>query len=51
MPDLGLSELDYVELTVIVEQEFKMEFPDDACEKLKDINDMVEYVARSFWAQ
>jgi acyl carrier protein len=47
---IGLNELDYVELTVLVENEFKIEFPDDVAEKFKDVNDMVEYVARSFWA-
>lgn len=42
--------MDYTELTVLVEEEFKIEFPDDVAEKFKDVNDMVEYVARSFWA-
>lgn len=37
----GLSDLDYVEFTVLVEEEFKIEFPDDAAEKFKDLNDMV----------
>ena len=46
----GLNELDYVELTVLVENDFKIEFPDDVAEKFKDVNDMVEFVARSFWA-
>lgn len=46
----GLNELDYTELTVLVEEEFKIEFPDDVAEKFKDVNDMVQYVARSFWA-
>ena len=46
----GLNELDYVELTVLVEEEFKIEFPDDVAEKFKDVNDMVEFVSRSFWA-
>jgi acyl carrier protein len=27
--ELGLNDLDYVELTVLVEEEFKIEFPDD----------------------
>ena len=48
--ELGLNDLDYVELTVLVEEEFKIEFPDDVAEKFKDVNDMVEYVSRSFWA-
>ena len=39
-----------MELTVLVEDEFKIEFPDDVAEKFKDVNDMVEFVARSFWA-
>ena len=46
----GLNELDYTELTVLVEEDFKIEFPDDAVEKFKDINDMVEYISRSFHA-
>ncbi len=45
-----MNELDYTELTVIVEEEFKIEFPDDAAEKFKDVNDMVEFVSRSIWA-
>lgn len=47
---VGLSELDYVELTVLIEEDFKIEFPDDVAEKFKDVNDMVEFVARSYWA-
>ena len=50
MSKVGLNEFDYVELTVLVEEEFKIEFPDDVAEKFKDVNDMVEFVARSFWA-
>jgi NADH dehydrogenase (ubiquinone) 1 alpha/beta subcomplex 1 len=46
----GLSELEYVELTVLIEEDFKIEFPDDVAEKFKDVNDMVEFVARSYWA-
>ena len=48
--ELGLNDLDYVQLTVLIEEEFKIEFPDDVAEKFKDVNDMVEYVSRSFWA-
>ena len=33
-----------------MEEEFKIEFPDDVAEKFKDINDMVEFVSRSYWA-
>lgn len=39
--DAGLNELDYTELTVLVEEDFKIEFPDDVAEKFKDVNDMV----------
>ncbi len=48
--ELGISDLDYVEIMVGGENEFNMEFPDDVVEKFKDIHDAVQYVSRSFWA-
>lgn len=48
--ELGLNELDTVELLLGIEEEFKIEFPDDVAEKFKDINDVVEYVSRSFYS-
>jgi acyl carrier protein len=47
---LGLNELDTVELLLGIEDEFKIEFPDDVSEKFKDVHDVVQYVSRSFWA-
>lgn len=49
--ELGLSELDMVNVIVAIEQEFAMEFPDDEIEKFKDVEDVVNYVGRSFHAK
>ena len=49
--ELGLNELDTVELLVGIEDEFKIEFPDDVAEKFKDVNDVVQYISRSFWSE
>ena len=49
--DLGLDDLAVVELMVEAEQEFYMEFPEDDLEKLRTVEDVVEYVSRSFFAQ
>ncbi len=48
--ELGINELDFVEIMVGVEQEFSIEIEDEALEKFKDINDAVQYISRSFWA-
>ena len=34
-----------------VEQNFDIEFPDPDLEKFKNVEDVVEYVARSFFAK
>lgn len=47
---LGINELDYVEIMIGVENEFRIEISDEVVEKFKDINDAVEYVSKSFWA-
>ena len=49
--EMGLNELDTVELLVGIEEEFKIEFPDDVAEKFKDVHDVVQYVSRSFWSE
>lgn len=49
--EMGLNELDTVELLVGIEEEFKIQFPDDVAEKFKDVNDVVQYVSRSFWSE
>jgi acyl carrier protein len=39
-----------VNISVAVENDFDIEFPDEQVEKFKDIEDMVKYVAKSFHA-
>ena len=42
--DLGADSLDTVELTMAVEEEFKIEIPDEAAEKMLRVGDLVEYL-------
>lgn len=49
--ELGLDELSYVEVMLEAEQEFVMEFPDDEVEKFKNVEDAVNFIARSFYAK
>ena len=42
--ELGADSLDHVELVMAVEEEFQIEIPDEAAEKMKTILDVVEYV-------
>jgi len=42
--DLGADSLDLVELIMTVEEEFNIEIPDDEAEKIKFVNDAIEYV-------
>ncbi len=49
--DLGLDELSYVEVMLEAEQEFFMEFSDEQVERFKNVEDAVEFIARSFFAK
>jgi len=49
--ELGLDELAVVEILVEAENEFYLEIPDDDLERMRTVEDVVEYVARSFFAQ
>jgi NADH dehydrogenase (ubiquinone) 1 alpha/beta subcomplex 1 len=49
--ELGLDEIDVVNITVAIEKEFEMEFIDEEVERFKNIEDVVNYVARSFHAK
>jgi NADH dehydrogenase (ubiquinone) 1 alpha/beta subcomplex 1 len=49
--EIGLDELSYVEVMLEAEQEFCLEFPDDEVERFKNVEDAVEFVARSFFAK
>lgn len=42
--DLGADSLDVVDLIMAIEDEFEMEIPDDAVEKIKTVGDIVSYI-------
>jgi acyl carrier protein len=42
--DLGADSLDIVELVMAFEEEFGVEIPDDAAEKIGTVRDAIEYI-------
>ena len=42
--DLGADSLDIVELIMAYEEEFGIEIPDEAAEKIKTVQDVVSYI-------
>ncbi len=42
--DLGADSLDIVELVMAMEEEFDLEIPDEDAEKIKTVNDVVNYI-------
>jgi acyl carrier protein len=42
--DLGADSLDTVELVMAFEEEFGVEIPDDAAEKITTVKDAIEYI-------
>ena len=42
--DLGADSLDIVELVMAFEEEFGVESPDDAAEKIATVNDAIAYI-------
>ncbi|MGN6818902.1 MAG: acyl carrier protein, partial [Sphingomonas sp.] len=42
--DLGADSLDIVELVMAFEEEFGVEIPDDAAEKITTVNDAITYI-------
>ena len=42
--DLGADFLDIVELIMVFEEEFNIEIPDEAAEKIKSVQDVVTYI-------
>jgi len=42
--DLGADSLDTVELVMSLEEEFKTEIPDEEAEKIRTIQDIVDYI-------
>lgn len=42
--DLGADSLDIVELVMAFEEEFSVEIPDDAAEKIATVKDAIEFI-------
>ena len=42
--DLGADSLDIVELVMTMEEEFDLEIPDEDAEKIKSVNDVINYI-------
>ena len=45
--DLGADSLDIVELVMAFEEEFGVEIPDDAAEKIATVNDAIDYIEKN----
>ncbi|MBR6531443.1 MAG: acyl carrier protein [Clostridia bacterium] len=44
LDDLGADSLDVVDLVMSIEDEFEVEVPDEALEKIRTVEDMVKYL-------
>ncbi|MDR2822761.1 MAG: acyl carrier protein [Acholeplasmatales bacterium] len=44
LEDLGADSIDVVELIMAIEAEYKVEVKDDDAEKIKTVNDLVQFV-------
>jgi acyl carrier protein len=44
--DLGADSLDVVELVMALEEEFKIEIPDEEAEKIATVQNAVDYIAK-----
>ena len=45
--DLGADSLDHVELVMAFEEEFNLEIPDDAAEKIGTVGDAVKHISEA----
>jgi acyl carrier protein len=45
--DLGADSLDNVELVMAFEEEFGVEIPDDAAEKISTVKDAIDYIEQN----
>lgn len=45
--DLGADSLDTVELVMAFEEEFGVEIPDDAAEKIVNVKDAIDYIEQN----
>ena len=46
--ELGLNSLDVAEITLAVEREFNTELADEDCESFHTVNDLVEFLSRTY---
>jgi acyl carrier protein len=42
--DLGADSLDTVELVMALEEQFELEIPDDAAERIRTVQDAIDYI-------
>ena len=49
--EAGLNDLDMCEVFMMLEKEFDFEISEDDCESMTTLNDIVEFVARQFYAK
>ncbi len=45
--DLGADSLDIVELVMAMEETFNLEIPDDEAEKIRTVQDAINYIVRN----
>jgi acyl carrier protein len=48
--DLGADSLDQVELIMAMEEEFNISIPDEDAEKIKTVNDAVDFISKALKA-
>ncbi len=44
--DLGADSLDIVEMVMAFEEEFSIEIPDEDAEKIKNVQDVIDYIQK-----
>ena len=49
--ELGLNELDMVEIFLGAEKEFDLEIDEDECESMTTVNDLVEFLSKNFYTK
>ena len=47
--DLGADSLDAIDIVMSVEDEFKIEVPDEIIEKNETVGDMLNYIENNIW--
>ena len=46
LTDLGFTSIQFIQFIVALEEEFEIEIPDDAAEKIKTVRDAVDYIEK-----